>query len=83
MKKEDAVENLERAGHTINELYVRVWDNALHPTERGWATSIASIAAIPVLSAASIGQMVGAAVVQQISPGVFDTLSNIGRPKKP
>ena len=82
MKKEEAVENLERAGETISGFYVRAWDNALHPTEVGWATSIASMAAIPVLSAASIGQMVSAAVVKQVSPNVFDTISNFGKPKK-
>jgi hypothetical protein len=73
MKKEEAVENLERAGETISGFYVRAWDNALHPTEVGWATSIASMAAIPVLSAA---------VVKQVSPNVFDTISNLGKPKK-
>jgi hypothetical protein len=82
MKKEEAVENLDRAGETISGFYVRAWDNALHPTEVGWATSIASIAAIPVLSAASIGQMVSAAVVKQVSPNVFDTISNFGKPKE-
>lgn len=82
MKKEEAVEGLERAGEQISGLYVRAWDNALHPTEVGWGTSIASMAAIPVLSAASIGQMVSAAVVKQVSPNVFDTISNIGKPKK-
>jgi len=82
MKKEEAVENLDRAGEMISGLYVRAWDNALHPTEAGWATSIASMATIPVLSVASIGQMVSAAVVKQVSPNVFDTISNLGKPKK-
>ena len=36
MKKEEAVESVERAGQTINGLYVRAWDTALHPTEHGW-----------------------------------------------
>ena len=83
VKKEEAVESVERAGQTITGLYARAWDTALHPTEHGWPSSIASIAAIPVLSAASIGQMVGSAVVQQLPNSVFDTLSNIGKPKKP
>ena len=82
MKKEDAVDNLERAGEMIGGLYVRAWDNALHPTEVGWVTSIASMATIPVLSVASLGQMVSAAVVKQVSPNVFDTISNLGKPKK-
>lgn len=83
MKKEEAVESVERAGQTINGLYVRAWDTALHPTEHGWASSIAHAAAIPVLSAASLGQMVGSAVVQQLPADLFDSISNIGKPKKP
>ena len=82
MKKEEAVENVERAGHMINDVNTRIWNTALHPTEYGWASSIASIAAIPVLSAASLGQMVSEAVVKQISPNVFDRLSNFGQSKK-
>jgi hypothetical protein len=83
MKKEEAVESVERAGHTINGLYARAWDTALHPTEHGWPSSIASAAAIPVLSAASIGQMVGSAVVHQLPSDLFDSISNFGKPKKP
>jgi hypothetical protein len=83
MKKEEAVEGVERAGHTINGLYVRAWETALHPTEHGWVTSIASAAFIPVLSAASLGQMVGSAVVQQLPSDLFDSISNFGKPKKP
>ena len=77
MKKEDAVEQLDRAGHMITDLNAKVWNTALNPTEFGWGSSVASIVAIPVLSAASIGQLVSAAVVRQISPSVFDTLSNL------
>ena len=55
MKKEDAVESLERAGNTINDLYTRAWGTALYPTQNGWGPSIACIAAIPVLSLASLG----------------------------
>jgi len=82
MKKEEAVESVERAGQTINGLYVRAWDTALHPTEYGWPSSIASAAAIPVLSAASLGHMVGSAVVQQLPSDLFDSISNFGKPKK-
>lgn len=88
MKKEDVVASVDRAGNTINDLSARVWTTALNPTQYGWASSIASIAAIPVLSTASIGQMVSAAVVSQISPSVFDKLPNLspgkdgGGPKK-
>lgn len=77
MKKEDAVDSLDRAGLTINDINARVWNTALHPTQYGWGSSIASIAAIPVLNLASIGHLVSSAVVRQISPGVFDTLSNL------
>jgi hypothetical protein len=83
MKKEEAVESVERAGQTINGLYVRAWDTALHPTEHGWPTSIASAAVIPVLSAASLGHMVGSAVVQQLPSNLFDSISNFGKPNKP
>ena len=82
MKKEDAVETIEQAGRTINEANTQVWTMALNPTHYGWGKSIASIAAIPVLSTASLGQMVSEAVVRQISPNVFDTISNFGQPKK-
>jgi hypothetical protein len=82
VKKEDAVANLEQAGQMINDVNARIWNVALHPTEYGWPQSIASIAAIPVLSAASIGQMVSEAVVRQISPSVFDSVSNLGQSKK-
>ena len=54
MKKEDAVNKLENAGNKINGLYGSAWNTALHPTRYGWASSILSIASIPVLSAASI-----------------------------
>jgi hypothetical protein len=55
----------------------------LHPTEHGCASSIARAATIPVLSAASLGQMVGSAVVQQLPSDLFDSISNLGKPKKP
>lgn len=82
LKKEEAVENVERAGQMINDVNARVWSTALNPTQYGWASSLASIAAIPVLSAASLGQMVSEAVVKQISPNVFDRLSNFGQSGK-
>ena len=82
VKKEEAVESLERAGAAINDINGRIWNVALNPTHYGWAQSIASIAAIPVLSAASIGQLVSEAVVRQISPDVFDRVSNFGQSKK-
>ena len=82
MKKEEAVAGIEDAGRTINEVNTQVWSMALNPTHYGWGKSIASIAAIPVLSAAQLGQMVSEAVVRQISPSVFEQVSNFGQSKK-
>jgi hypothetical protein len=83
MKKEEAVADLERLGETINDLYTRAWSTALYPTQHGWGPSIASIVAIPVLSMASFGRMVGSAIVEQLPPSVFDSVSNPGKPDKP
>ena len=83
MKKVEAVESLERAGETIHDLYARAWGTALYPTQHGWAPAIACMAAIPVLSMASLGHLVGSAVVQQIPAEVFDKLPNLGDDKKP
>jgi hypothetical protein len=83
MKKEEAVADLERLGETINDLYMRAWSTALYPTQHGWGASLACIVAIPVLSTASFGRMVGSAVVEQLPPSVFDTISNLGKPDKP
>jgi hypothetical protein len=82
VKKEEAVASIEEAGRTIQEVNAQIWSTALNPTHYGWGKSIASIAAIPVLSAASVGQMVSEAVVRQISPAVFDQVSNFARPTK-
>ncbi len=79
MKKNDAMDTMDRAGQTINDLYSRAWGTALYPTQHGWGPSIASMAAIPVLSMASFGHMVSSAVVQQVPSSVFDTLSNVGK----
>ena len=75
MKKDDAVDKLDRAGQAINDLYASAWNTALNPTRHGWASSIFSAASIPVLSAASIGQMVGSAVVKQISPDIIERIT--------
>ena len=82
MKKEDAIESVERAGNTIHDLYARAWSTALYPTEHGWGPAIASVGAIPLLSIASIGQMVGKAVVEQLPSEVFDKIPNFGKPDK-
>jgi hypothetical protein len=81
MKKEDAVDRLDRAGHTINDLNASAWNTALNPTRYGWVSSIFSIATIPVLSAASIGHLVSSAVVKQINPNTFERLTEFGGDK--
>ena len=75
MKKEQAVEELDRIGQEINGLYASAWNTTLHPTQYGWARSIVSAATIPVLSFASIGQMVGSAVVRQVSPDLIEKVT--------
>lgn len=75
MKKHEAVEELDRIGEKINGLHASAWNTALHPTHHGWAKSIVSAASIPVLSFASIGQMVGSAVVRQVSPELIEKVT--------
>ena len=81
MKKHDAEEKLERMGHTINDLNASAWNTALNPTSYGWAKSIFSVATIPVLSAASIGHLVGSAVVKNIKADTFEKIT--GEKKEP
>lgn len=89
MKKDDAVERLDRIGERINGLHASAWNTALNPTQFGWANSIFSAATIPILGAASIGQLVGSAVVRQVSPTIIERLTELpgdkGKPedKKP
>jgi hypothetical protein len=77
VKKSDAVERLQQTGQTINDLYARAWGTALYPTQHGWPASIASIAMIPVLSAASLGQIVTTAVAEQVPDGVYEKLPEL------
>ena len=83
MKKEDAVDSLERAGNVINDANQRAWNTALHPTEYGWMNSILSAATIPVVSAASLGHLVSTAIVKQIKPSVFDSLPGARKDDNP
>jgi hypothetical protein len=78
MKKDDAVDRLERTGVTINSLNTSAWNTALNPTRYGWASSFLSIASIPVLSAASIGHLVTSAVVNQVDANTFERLTGLG-----
>lgn len=78
MKKEDAVEKLERAGQAIHGMNASAWNTALNPTRYGWASSIFSIATLPVLGAASIGHLVTSAVTNQINPDTFERITTLG-----
>ena len=78
MKKEDAQDQLERAGNKIHGLYASAWNTALNPTQYGWGSSIFSLASIPVLSAASIGHMVTSAVTNQINSDTFEKITTLG-----
>ena len=82
MKKHEAVDQLDRIGEQINGMHASAWNTALHPTHYGWAKSIVSAASIPVLSFASIGHMVGSAVVRQVSPDVIETVTGERGEKK-
>ena len=82
MKKHEAEQQLDEVGNKINDLHASAWNTALHPTHHGWARSIVSAATIPVLSFASIGHMVGSAVVKQVSPKVIETLTGEPGEKK-
>jgi len=83
MKKEELLENLEQTGHTINDLYSRAWSTALYPTQHGWGPALGCIVAIPVLSMASFGRMVGTAIVEQLPPSLFDQPGDSGKSDKP
>jgi hypothetical protein len=81
MKKDEAVQAIDDIGHTIHDLNSRMWTTALNPRENGWPASILSVAAIPITNAASIGHLVTSFVVKEIPDGVFDSVSNFGKPK--
>ena len=78
MKKEDAEHKLAQAGYAIHNLNASAWNTALHPTRYGWGSSLLSVVSIPVLSAASIGQMVAAAVTSQVNPDTFEKITTLG-----
>jgi hypothetical protein len=81
MKKDEAVNQLDRAGSAINSLNASAWNTALHPTRYGWISSALSVVSIPVLSAASIGHMVTSAVVSQVNPETFERITSLGADK--
>ena len=77
MKKNDALDKLDRAGEQINGMYGSAWNTALNPTRYGWGNSILGIVSIPILSAASIGHMVGSAVVRQVDDDTFEKFTSL------
>ena len=81
MKKNDAVDKLDHAGHTINNLHASAWNTALNPTRYGWASSLFGAVSIPILSAASVGRLVSSAVVKQINADTFERLTELPRDK--
>jgi len=81
MKKDDAIDKLDRAGNAINSLYGSAWNTALNPTRYGWGSSLLGIVSIPVLSAASLGHLVGSSVVKQIEPDTFEKFTSLPTPK--
>lgn len=80
MKKDDALDKLDRAGNQINSLYGSAWNTALNPTRYGWGSSLLGIVSIPVLSAASIGHLVGSAVVRQVNDDTFEKFTTLPKP---
>ena len=77
MKKEDAMNQLDRAGEQIHGMHSSAWNTALNPTQYGWGSSLLGIVSIPVLSAASIGHMVGSAVVRQVPDETFEKFTTL------
>lgn len=82
MKKEDAVQAMDNLGHTLNDLRTSVWMTALNPQESGPLPTVLSIAAIPLVSIATIGHFVAAVIVTETPESVYDTVSNLGGGKK-
>jgi len=78
MKKDEAISAVDRFGETIGDLNARVWSTAFNPREHGWGQSLLSIAAIPIVNAATIGQLVTSVIVKEVPESVFDSVSNLG-----
>lgn len=81
MKKEDAVAAIDRFGEEIQDLNARVWSTALNPGTHGWGSSLLSVAAIPIVNAATIGQLITSVIVKEVPSSVFDSVSNLGGKK--
>ena len=83
MKKEDAVAAIDRAGESIQDLNARVWTTAFNPSEYGWGQTLLSVAAIPIVNAATIGQLITSVIVKEVPSSFFETVSNLGGKKEP
>lgn len=81
MKKDEALEKLDRVGNEIHSMNASAWSTALNPTQHGWVRSVIAIASIPPLSAASIGHLVGSAVVRQINPDIIEKVTEFPKGK--
>ncbi len=83
MKKDDALNKLDAAGNQIQTMYGSAWNTALNPTSYGWGKSLIGVVSIPVLSFASLGHMVGAAVVRQVNDDTFEKITTLGAGEPP
>ena len=83
MKKGDALDKLDQAGSTIQSLYGSAWNTALNPTRYGWGSSLVGVLSIAPLSFASLGHMVGSAVVRQVPDETFEKITTLGAGEKP
>ena len=82
MKKDEVVEKLDQAGRKIHDMHASAWTVGLNPTTHGWGRRLLGIVSIPVLSAASIGHLVGSAVVNQVGADTFEKLTEFPGGKK-
>jgi hypothetical protein len=83
MKKDDALNKLDSAGNQIHSMYGSAWNTALNPTSYGWGKSLLGVVSIPVLSFASLGHMVGSAVVRQVNDETFEKITTLGGATEP
>ena len=83
MKKDDALNKLDAAGNQIHSMYGSAWNTALNPTSYGWGKSLLGVVSIPVLSFASLGHMVGSAVVRQVNDDTFEQITTLGANEPP
>ena len=81
MKKEDAVNAVDSAGHTIHDVYGKLWSTALSPGESGWGPTLLSIGCIPVANIAVLGHFVAKVLVEETPDKVFEVVPDFGKKK--